>query len=148
MHGMAVNLANLVSNLHTHPVLFISNCAHVVWEFLQKSYPHSWWMPVMRRIYLSQTDLPMSWNQFLDTLPWVIPCPPKYCLLQSTNLMTTISLTVPPSLPLVTGLLPPLIPLQHMEILIEKRAPITYLPRIVWYSYIFPHLPPMHIYYT
>ena len=148
VHGMAVNLANLASNLYTHPVLFISNCAHVVWEFLHKSYPHSWWMPVMKCIYASQTDLPMSWNQFLDALPWVIPCPPKYCLLQSANLMTTVSLTVPPSLPLITGLLPPLIPLQHMETLIEKTAPLTYLPRIIWYCSIFPFLPPVYIYYT
>ena len=48
VHGMAVNLVNLASILHTHPALFISNCAHIVWEFLQKTYPLSWWMPVVR----------------------------------------------------------------------------------------------------
>ena len=59
VHGMAVNLANLASHLYTHPVLFISNCAHVLWEFVHKSYPHSWWMPVMKHIYESLTPTPI-----------------------------------------------------------------------------------------
>ena len=146
VHGMAVNLVNLASILHTHPVLFISNCAHIVWEFLQKTYPLSWWMPVVRRAYSSYSDLPLTWNQFLDELPWVVPCPPKYCLLQSASLLTTTSLKSVPTFSLTTSILPPVLSLKHMELLVEKTAPVTYLPRVLWYSTIFSYIPYSTIY--
>ena len=146
VHGMAVNLVNLASILHTHPVLFVSNCAHIVWEFLQKTYPLSWWMPVVRRAYSSYSDLPLTWNQFLDELPWVVPCPPKYCLLQSASLLTTTSLKSVPTFSLTTSILPPVLSLKHMELLVEKTAPVTYLPRVLWYSTIFSYIPYSTIY--
>ena len=72
VHGMAVNLVHLAFNLHTHPLLFVSNCAHIVWEFLHKTYPLSWWMHVVPRAYCSYSDLPLTCHQFLDELPWVV----------------------------------------------------------------------------
>ena len=67
----------------------------------------------------------------------IVPRPPKYCLLQSANLLITTSLNHTPSLSIAAtnGAFE-----WHMEPLIEKTAPSPYLHLKVWHQFVFLYM--------
>ena len=141
VHGMSKNLTLLANQLQTQPLLFVSNCSHIVWEFLQKRYPTSWWLSVIKRSYTQFPATLPPWDVFLKTLPWTLPYPPKYCMFNAADPAVQMSLTTTPSFQFVQSCLPPLTPISVVETMIEKTAIASFVPAHLWFSYIFPFLP-------